>query len=44
MGLYNYIQIYDEEIINDIQERLDEFLGLTETKKEASLRNQELQL
>ena len=44
MGLYNYIQMYDEDIIDDMQERLDELVGLTETRKEASIRNQKLQL
>ena len=44
VGLYNYIHMYGEDIINDMQERLDELVGLTETRKEASLRNQKLQL
>ena len=44
MCLYNYIQMYDEDIIDDMQERLDELVGLTETRKEASIRNQRLQL
>lgn len=44
VGLYNYIQMYDKEIIDYMQEKLDELVGLTETRKEASLRNQKLQL
>ena len=44
VGLYNFIQMYDEDIINDMQERLDELVGLAETRKEASIRNQKLQL
>ena len=44
IGLYNYIQMYDEDIIDDMQERLDELVGLTETRKEASIRSQKLQL
>jgi len=44
VGLYNYIQLYDEGIGDDMQERLDELVGLAETRKEASLRNQKLQL
>ena len=42
MGFYNFIQLYDEDIIDDMQERLDELVGLAETRKEASLRNQKL--
>ena len=37
--LYNYIQMHDEEIIGDMQERLDELVGLIETRKEAYLKN-----
>lgn len=44
IGLYNYIQKYDEDIIDDMQERMDELVGLTEARKEASIRNQKLQL
>ena len=44
VGLDNYIQMYDEDIIDDMEERLDELLGLTETRKEASIINQKLQL
>ena len=44
VGLYNFIQMYDEDIINDMQERLDELVGLAETRNEASIRNQKLQL
>ena len=44
MGLYNYIQLYDEDITDDMQERMDELVGLAETRREASLRNQKLQL
>ena len=44
VGLYNYIQLYNEDITNDMQERLDELVGLAENKREASLRNQKLQL
>ena len=44
VGLYNYIQKYDEDIIDDMQERLDEMVGLIETGKEASCRNQKFQL
>ena len=44
VGLYNYIQLYDEDIIDDMQERLDELVGLVETRREASLKNQKLQL
>ena len=36
--------MYDEDIIGDMQERLDELVGLTETRKEASIRNRKLQL
>ena len=42
MGLYNFIQLYDEDITNDMQERLDELVGLVETRREASLKNQKL--
>ena len=44
VGLYNYIQLYDEDITDDMQERLDELVGLEKTRREASLRNQKLQL
>ena len=36
--------MYNEDIIDDMQERLDELVGLIETRKEASIRNQRLQL
>lgn len=39
VGLYTYIQKYDDDIIDDMQERLDELVGLTNTRKDASLRN-----
>ena len=42
VGHYNYIQLYDEDITDDMQERLDELVGLTKTRKEASLHNQRL--
>ena len=44
MELYNFIQLYDEDITDDMQERLDELVGLAESRREASLRNQKLQL
>lgn len=44
MGLYNYIQLYDEDTTDEMQERMDELVGLTETRREASLKNQKLQL
>ncbi len=44
VGLYNYIQLYDEDIIDDMQERLDKLVGLTKTRKETSLRNKKVQL
>ncbi len=44
MGLYNYIQLYDEDTTDEMQERMDELVGLTKTRREASLRNQKLQL
>ena len=44
VGLYNYIQLYDEDTTDEMQERMDELVGLTETRREASLRNQKLQL
>ena len=43
-GLYNYIQIYDDEIIDDMHQRIDELAGLVETRKEASVRSMKLQL
>ena len=39
VGLYSYIQLYDEDITNEMQERMDELVGLTETRREASLKN-----
>ena len=36
--------MYDEDITDDMQERLDEPVGLAETRRDASLRNQKLQL
>ena len=44
MSLYNYIQMYDEDIIDNMQGRMDELVGLAETRREASLKNQKLQL
>ena len=44
MGLYKFIQLYDEDITHDMQERLDELVGLVESRREATLRNQKLQL
>ena len=43
-GLYNFIQIYDDEIIDDMHQRIDELARLVETRKEASTRNMKLQL
>ena len=43
LGLYNHIQLYDEDITGDMQERLDELVGLTEIRKEALIKNQKLQ-
>ena len=39
VGLYNYIQMYDEDIIDEMKQRLDELLGLTETGEKESLKN-----
>ena len=44
MGLYNYIQSYDEDTTDEMKERMNELVGLTEARREASLRNQKLQL
>ena len=44
LGLYNHIHIYDKDITDDMQERLDELVELIEIRKEASIRNQKLQL
>lgn len=35
--------MYDDDVINDMDERMDELVGLTKTKKEASARNVKLQ-
>lgn len=42
LGLYSHIQLYDEDIMDGIQERLDELVGLTETRRKASVKNQKL--
>jgi hypothetical protein len=34
--------MYDDDVINDMDERMDELVGLTKTKKEASARNVKL--
>ena len=44
IGLYNFIQIYDDEITDSMHQRIDELAGLVETRKEASARNMKLQL
>lgn len=44
VGLYNYIQMYEEDITDDMQERLNELVGLTERRKEASIKNQKFQV
>lgn len=44
MGLYNYIQMYDHDIVDDMHERIDELVGLVETRKDASAKNLKLQL
>ncbi len=36
--------MYDDDIIDDIQERIDELVGLNEITKEASTKNEKLQL
>ena len=36
--------MYNEDIIDDIKERMDELVGLTKTRKEASLKNKKMQL
>ena len=36
--------MYEDDVVNDMHERIDEFVGLAETRKEASTRNQRLQL
>ncbi len=44
IGLYNYIQLYDEDTTDEMQERMDELVGLTGTRRKVSLKNQKLQL
>ena len=36
--------MYDDDIVNDMKEIMDELVGLIETKKETSIRNAKLQL
>ena len=34
VGIYNYIHLYDEDIIDDMQERLDDLVRLVEIGRE----------
>lgn len=42
--MYRFIQVYDEDIVDDIQERMDDILHLDETRKDASTQNARLQV
>lgn len=44
MRLHRFIQKYDDEIIDDMQERMNELVGLDEKRKDASVKNAKLQL
>ena len=39
---YNFIQMYDDDIIDDMHERIYELTRLAEKRKEASTRNMKL--
>lgn len=43
-GMYKFIQKYDDEIVHEMQVRMDDILQLEQTKREASTRNTKLQL
>ena len=43
MNLYKFVQKYDEDITDDMQERMDELVGLNEHRKDATTKNAKLQ-
>ena len=44
MNLYKFVQKYDEDITNDMQERMDELVGLSEHRRDATANNCKLQM
>ena len=44
MNLYKFIQKYDEDITNDMQERMDELVGLNEHRTNVVAKNCKLQM
>ena len=43
MNLYKFVQKYDDDIIDDMQERLDELVGLSEHRRDVVAKNGKLQ-
>ena len=43
MNLYNFVRKYDDDITDDMQERMDELVGLSEHRKDVVVRNAKLQ-
>ena len=44
MNLYKFVEKYDEDITNDMQERMDELVGLNEHRRNVAARNAKLQM
>ena len=44
INLYKFFHKYDDDIIDDMQERIDELVALNEHRKDASFKNTKLQL
>ena len=43
MSLYKFVQKYDDDITDDMQERMDELVELYEQRKDATIKNAKLQ-
>ena len=44
MSLQKFVQKYDDDIVDDMQERMNELVGLNEHRRDASTKNTKLQL
>ena len=42
MNMYKFVQKYDDDITDDMQERMDELVGLYEQRKDTTIKNVKL--
>ena len=42
MSLYKFVQKYDDDIVDDMQERMNELVGLNEHRRDASTKSARL--